>query len=61
VKIIVKLLYRETHLTDFAKDTMKRVLNALDEYAELDSMPSATGRILSCIVRPKRLMMSSMQ
>lgn len=54
VKIIVKLLRREMHLKSFATDTMKTVLSKIDDIAELDAAPNATGNILTCVVRKKK-------
>ena len=53
-KIIVKLLRREMHLKDMAMNTMKSILNKLNDVAELDSAPIAAGNMLSCTVRKKK-------
>lgn len=42
------------HLKSFAMDTMKTVLSKIDDIAELDAAPSATGNMLTCVVRKKR-------
>lgn len=54
VKLTVKLLRRESHLKDYAMNTMKEVLSKLDDIGELDSNPTATGNILTCVVRKKK-------
>lgn len=54
VKVIVKLLRREMHLKNFAMDTMKTVLSKIGDIAELDAAPSATGNMLTCVVRKKK-------
>jgi translation initiation factor IF-3 len=54
VKINIKLLRREMHLLGMAKDLMRGVLDCLTDVAELDSNPTFTGNIMSCVVRAKR-------
>lgn len=54
VKIVVKLLRRESKLKDYAISTMKSVISKLDGLAEFDSMPSANGNILTCVIRAKK-------
>ena len=54
VKIVVKLLRRESKLKDYAISTMKSVISKLDGLAEFDSMPSANGNILTCVIHAKK-------
>jgi translation initiation factor IF-3 len=51
VKINIKLMRREMHLVDMAKELMKSILNELNGIAELDSNPSFNNGIMSCTVR----------
>ena len=43
---------REGQMIDFAKDVMKGILSRFDGIACLDSLPSVSGRELSCIIKP---------
>lgn len=54
VKLIVRLLRRESHLKEFAMNAMKEILSRIEDLAELDSNPSANGNLLICVVRRKK-------
>lgn len=54
VKIVVKLLRREMRLKDMALDTMKTILGKVDDIAELDVNPTASGNMLMCTIRKKK-------
>jgi len=54
VKIVVKLLRRESKLKDYAISTMKTIIEQLNGLAEFDSAPSATGNLLTCVLRKKK-------
>ena len=54
VKLTVKLMRREMHLSNMAKDLLKEVLSALEGLALLDGSPTFSGNIMSCVVRPTK-------
>ena len=54
VKLTVKLMRREMHLSGMAKDLMKEILASLEGLALLDGNPTFNGNIISCVVRPAK-------
>ena len=52
VKLTVKLMRREMHLSGMAKDLMKEILASLEGLALLDGNPTFNGNIMSCVIRP---------
>lgn len=54
VKLTVKLMRREMHLSNMAKDLMREILAALEGLALLDGSPTFNGNIMSCVIRPAK-------
>lgn len=54
VNVCVKLLRREMNLLGMAKDMMYQILSNLNDIAEMDSNPSFSGGIMSCVLRRKK-------
>ena len=54
VKLTVKLMRREMHLSGMAKDLMKEILASLEGLALLDGNPTFNGSIMSCVIRPAK-------
>lgn len=54
VKITVKLARREMHLSYMAKDLMREIMTQLEGLALLDSNPTFSGNIMSCVIRPAK-------
>ena len=52
VKLTVKLMRREMHLSGMAKDLMKEIFASLEGLALLDGNPTFNGNIMSCVIRP---------
>lgn len=45
---------RESQNVDYAKTVMKDILSNFEYIADLDSVPSVSGREFSCVLRPKK-------
>lgn len=54
VKITINLLRREMERSDYAKMTMREILVALENCAEMDVAPTFVGNLLSCVLRKKK-------
>lgn len=53
VKISIKLTRREMNLLGMAKDLMREILDNFTDIAELDSNPTFSSGIMSCMIRSK--------
>lgn len=54
VKVAIKLSRRESNMLPFAKTKMEEILNKIGNIAELDTKPTFSGNVLSCIIKPKK-------